>query len=83
MIDGDNRPGLGHAIAAALGAAGLNGHFLVTLVMGKRYRSVVGFGEEASLAEATRVIRSAAAPPRRAPARRPAAKRAGRRATSR
>ncbi len=61
LVDGDNRQGLGHAIASALGAAGINLHFVVTLVSGKRYRAVFGFGAETQPAAVTRVIRSAVA----------------------
>lgn len=61
LVDGDNRPGLGHAIASALGGAGINLHFVVTLVSGKKYRAVLGLGAETKPAAATRVIRSAVA----------------------
>lgn len=67
LVEGDNRPGLGHAIASALGGAGINIQFLVTLVAGKRYRTVLGFGEAVDLALVTKVVRSAAAPPKPAP----------------
>jgi hypothetical protein len=73
VIDGDNQPGLGRATATALGAAGINIQFLVTLVAGKKYRSIFGFPAGADVEQAQKVIRSAAAAmrPTRA-ARRPA-----------
>jgi len=75
VVDGDNRPGLGRATAAALGAAGINIQFLVTLVTGKKYRSIFGFGAGADVEQAKKVIRSAGAAIKPArPARRPARK---------
>ncbi len=75
VVDGDNQAGLGRATAAALGAAGINIQFLVTLVVGKKYRSIFGFGLGVDVEQAKKVIRSAAAAmrPKRA-ARRPARK---------
>jgi hypothetical protein len=59
LVEGSNRAGLGHRVAAALGAAGVNMQFLVTLVTGKKYRAIVGFGPETKLADASGVIRKA------------------------
>ena len=75
LVDGDNSAGLGRATATALGAAGINIQFLVTLVLGKKYRSIFGFVAGTDLAQATKVIRSAAVAMRPArAARRPARK---------
>jgi hypothetical protein len=40
---GDDRPGLGHAMARALADAGINMVFLVAQVVGRRYSAVFGF----------------------------------------
>jgi hypothetical protein len=61
LVEGDNRPGLGRQITAALGAAGINIHFLVTLVAGRKYRSVFGFGRDADMSAAAKTIKGAAA----------------------
>lgn len=60
LVEGDNRAGLGQATTTALGAAGINIQFHVTLVAGKKYRSVFGFGPQADLAAATKAIKAAA-----------------------
>src|SRR2546422_90845 len=71
LVEGDNRPGLGAAIARGLADAGINIAFLVAQVVGRRYTATFGFGDEATAATATRVIKAAAAPPKKAkPARR-------------
>jgi hypothetical protein len=41
-VEGDNRPGLGHAIAKAL-AAGINMDFFLAHVSGRRHITVIGF----------------------------------------
>ena len=43
LVEGDNKPGLGHAIAQALAAAGINLGFLVAQVIGRKYSAVIGF----------------------------------------
>ena len=37
LVEGDNRPGLGHAIAKAVGNAGINMSFVMAQVVGRRY----------------------------------------------
>src|SRR5688572_187981 len=37
LVQGDNRPGLGHAIARSLADGGINLAFLVAQVIGRRY----------------------------------------------
>jgi hypothetical protein len=70
LIEGDDRPGMGHAIGKALGDAGINISFLVTQVTGKRkFSAVFGFPAGTDAAKATALIRKAAAPPPRARAR--------------
>ena len=46
LIEGDNRPGLGHAIAQSLSDAGINLTFLVAQVIAKKYSAVIGFETE-------------------------------------
>src|SRR5438046_9648153 len=71
LVEGDNRPGLGAALARGLADAGINIAFLVAQVVGRRFTATFGFGDEATAATATRVIKAAAAPPKKAkPARR-------------
>ena len=71
LVEGDNRPGLGAVIARALADAGINIAFLVAQVIGRKFTATVGFGDEAAAATATRVIKAAAAPAKKAkPARR-------------
>jgi hypothetical protein len=52
LVEGDNRPGLGHAIAQAIAEAAINVAFLVAQVIGRRYSAVIGFetAEEAKKA---------------------------------
>lgn len=71
LVEGDNRPGLGHAIAQALTEAGVNLAFLMAQVIGRRYSAVIGFeAAEDARKSATLIKRVAAKPaPRRAPAR--------------
>lgn len=60
LVEGTNRVGLGHDVTRSLGDAGINIQFLVTLVTGRKYRAIMGFGAEANLKEATGVIKNAA-----------------------
>lgn len=61
VISGDDRPGLGHAVAAALSDAGINLNFCVAQTLGKRYTGIFSF-EAASEADlAVRLIRKALA----------------------
>jgi hypothetical protein len=62
LVEGDNKPGLGHAIAAALAGAGINLHFLVAQVIGRRYAAILGFGSQADAKQAGSLIKKAAAP---------------------
>ena len=47
QVEGDNRPGLGHAIAKAIGDAGINVSFVMAQVVGRRYSALFGFENEA------------------------------------
>ena len=59
LVQGDNKPGLGHAIAEAVGEAGINISFLVAQVIGEQFSAVMGFGDEAAAKEATALVRKA------------------------
>jgi hypothetical protein len=59
LVEGTNRPGLGHEIAKALGDDGIDMNFLVTHVVGEKYRSVIGFASGESLERAAAAIRRA------------------------
>jgi hypothetical protein len=76
-IEGDNRPGVGHAIARALGDAGINMDFLIGLVCGGRHATVIGFDSAADADRAVPLIKSAAGAQRRSAGRKTARKRAG------
>jgi hypothetical protein len=59
-IDGDNRPGLGHAIATALADAGINIDFVVAQVSDGRHSTVLGFDNEEALRRAAPILRRVA-----------------------
>ena len=61
LVEGDNKPGLGHKIAKAISAAGINMVFLMALVIGKKYSSVIGFENEADATAAVTLIKKAVA----------------------
>jgi hypothetical protein len=65
LVQGDNRPGLGHAIAKALGDAGINLNFVLAQVVGRKYAAVLGFENDSDAAKAIALIRKAAAPARK------------------
>ena len=65
LVSGDNRPGLGHAMAQALGAAGLNVSFLVAQAAGRKFSAVFGFATEVDATAAVPVIKKAGAAPKR------------------
>jgi hypothetical protein len=71
LVEGDNRPGLGAAMARGLADAGLNIAFLMAQVIGRKFTAAVGFADETAATAATRVIKQATA----APAGRPKRKR--------
>jgi hypothetical protein len=66
LVSGDNRPGLGHAIARALGEAGLNVSFLVAQSAGRKFSAVFGFATETDATGAVSLIKKAAAPKKKA-----------------
>ena len=65
LVQGDNRPGLGHTIAKALGDAGINLSFVLAQVVGRKYAAVFGFENDSDAAKAIALIRKATAPARK------------------
>jgi hypothetical protein len=65
LVDGDNQPGLGYALAKAVGDAGINMSFVMAQVVGRRYAAVFGFENEPDVGKAATVIRKAATPARK------------------
>lgn len=65
LVQGDNRPGLGHTIAKALGDAGINLGFVLAQVVGRKYAAVFGFENDSDAAKAIALIRKATAPARK------------------
>lgn len=66
VVEGDNKPGLGHAIAKAISDAGINLSFVIAQVIGRRYSAVLGFENDADAANAARLIKKAASAPKAA-----------------
>ncbi len=65
LVEGDDRPGLGLAIAQAVSAAGINMTFFVAQAVGRRFSAVLGFESEADAKTATPLIKKAAASKRK------------------
>jgi hypothetical protein len=61
LVEGDNKPGLGHAIAQAIADTGINVSFLVAQVIGKRYSAVLGCETEADAKAAATLIKKVTA----------------------
>lgn len=59
LVQGDDRPGLGQAMARALADAGINIAFLVAQVVGRRYSAVLGFESAADADRAVGLIKKA------------------------
>jgi hypothetical protein len=61
LVAGDDRPGLGYAIARAIADRGVSISFDVTQVMGKKFSSVYGFHTEEDARAAAGAIKKAGA----------------------
>jgi len=59
LVEGDDRPGLGYALARAVADAGINLDFLVAQVVGRKFSAIFGFGNEADAKTAAGLIRKA------------------------
>lgn len=60
MVEGENKPGLGHAITRAVADAGINLAFLSAQALGKKFVAVFGFADQAEAAKAAGIIKRAA-----------------------
>ena len=65
FVEGDDKPGLGLAIAEAIAGAGVSMTFFVAQVIGRRYSAVIGFGSDADAKTAARLIKKATASKRK------------------
>jgi hypothetical protein len=59
LVEGDDKAGLGAAIARSLAEAGINVAFLVSQVVGRRYAAVIGFDSPADARKAAPLLRKA------------------------
>jgi hypothetical protein len=59
LVEGDDRPGLGHALARAIADAGINLDFLVAQVIGRKFSAIFGFGNETDAKTAAGLIKKA------------------------
>jgi len=64
LVEGDDRAGLGHAIANALAAAGINIAFFMAQVVGRKFAAVIGFETQDDARRAAPAIKKAAKPAR-------------------
>jgi len=65
LVQGDDKKGLGLAIADQLSGAGINIAFMVAQVVGRRFSAVFGFENEADTKKAAGLIKKAAAAKKR------------------
>jgi hypothetical protein len=61
LVEGDDKLGLGLAIAKAIADAGLNMAFFVAQVVGRKYSAVIGFDSDADAETAAGLIKKATA----------------------
>lgn len=61
LVQGDNKPALGHTIAQALAVAGINISFLMAQVLGRRYSAVIGFETPEDAKKAAQLIKKVTA----------------------
>jgi hypothetical protein len=60
LVEGDNKPGCGYAIAKMIAAGGINIAFFVAQVIGKKFAVVIGFDTEDDAKKAAPLIKKAA-----------------------
>ena len=60
LVQGDNKPGLGHIIAQAFADAKINLDFFVAQVIGRRYSAVIGFESNDDAKKAATLIKKTA-----------------------
>lgn len=61
LVAGDDKPGLGLAIAQAMSEAGINMTFFVAQAVGKKFSAVLGFESEDDAKKAAPLIKGASA----------------------
>lgn len=59
LVDGDDRAGLGAAIARGVAEAGIDMIFLMAQVIGRRYSAIIGFDSAADARKAASVVKKA------------------------
>lgn len=57
LAEGNNKPGLGYAIAQAIAGAGIGIAFLTAQVIARKFAAVIGFETEDDATNALRAIR--------------------------
>ncbi len=60
LVEGDDRPGLGAAIARGIATAGVNIHFVMAASLGRKFSAVFGFHSDADAENAAKAIKAAA-----------------------
>lgn len=65
LVEGDDRPGLGHAFARAVADGGIDLSFLMAQVVGRKFSAVFGFGTEADAKAAATILRKAGRVPKK------------------
>ena len=60
LVEGDNKPALGHAVAQTIAAGGINIAFFMAQVVGKKFAAVIGFETEDDEKKAAPLIKKAA-----------------------
>ena len=77
LVEGDNKPGIGHGYASAIADAGINLDFLVAQTLGKKFSAVFGFANAADATKAMGLIKKASDAKKASTAKKaPAAKKA-------
>jgi hypothetical protein len=59
LVEGDNKPGLGYRVGAAIAAAGINMVFCMAQVIGQKFAAVIGFETDDDAKRAMPAIKSA------------------------
>lgn len=60
LVEGDNRPGLGAAIARGLADAKVNIAFLMAQVIGRKFSAAIGFDDAEGAGRAVGIVKAAA-----------------------
>jgi hypothetical protein len=61
LVEGDNKPGLGHAIALAMAQAEINIAFFMAHAIGRKYAAVIGLESDDDAKKAASLIKKATA----------------------